>query len=145
MEKDKLNWLLAPLFLAIPFLLAFLGQLLAGPMPNAWYDQLNKPSFNPPAWLFGPVWTLLYISMGLAAWLVWRDRKNHQVAFPLASVLRFAESWFGACCDNRVMAGDSYYDYSILPRFTVSRLVDDTLSWLGKLRNGVELVPLAFE
>jgi tryptophan-rich sensory protein len=87
MEKDKLNWLLAPLFLAIPFLLAFLGQLLAGPMPNAWYDQLNKPSFNPPAWLFGPVWTLLYISMGLAAWLVWRDRKNHQVAFPLAVFL----------------------------------------------------------
>lgn len=41
-------------------------------MPGAWYAALNKPSWNPPAWLFGPVWTLLYTMMAVAAWLVWK-------------------------------------------------------------------------
>ena len=42
-------------------------------MPGAWYATLNKPSWNPPAWIFGPVWTLLYLSMAIAAWWVWRQ------------------------------------------------------------------------
>jgi translocator protein len=37
-----------------------------------WYPTLNKPSWTPPNWLFGPMWTVLYIMMAVAAWLVWR-------------------------------------------------------------------------
>ncbi len=41
-------------------------------MPGGWYAALNKPAWNPPAWIFGPVWTALYAMMAVAAWLVWK-------------------------------------------------------------------------
>jgi tryptophan-rich sensory protein len=40
---------------------------------SAWYADLVKPSWSPPGWLFGPVWTLIYVLMAVAAWLVWRE------------------------------------------------------------------------
>jgi translocator protein len=42
--------------------------------PGAWYyEGIRKPSWNPPSWVFGPTWSLLYTLMGIAAWLVWRE------------------------------------------------------------------------
>jgi translocator protein len=59
--------------IAIPFLVGVFGSLFttADSLGN-WYAGLNKPPFNPPDWVFGPVWTTLYIMMGVAAFLVWR-------------------------------------------------------------------------
>ncbi len=38
-----------------------------------WYDMLYKPALNPPDWIFSPAWTILYILMGIAAFLIWRE------------------------------------------------------------------------
>lgn len=54
------------------------GLALGGlTVPGGWYAGLVKPSFNPPAWLFGPVWTVLYVLIAIAGWRVWqRDRSG---------------------------------------------------------------------
>lgn len=50
----------------------WLGSLLTRPALMVWYEGLSKPGWTPPNWLFAPVWTTLYVVMGVAAWLVWR-------------------------------------------------------------------------
>ena len=60
-----------------------LGQLATGPAIYTWYATLNRPVIAPPNWIFGPVWTLLYISMGIAAAMIWQkgiSNKAVQVA-----------------------------------------------------------------
>lgn len=65
-----------PLFLFVA--LSVGGGLLIGAfnMPGEWYAALEKPPFNPPGWLFGPVWTTLYILIGIAGWRVWENARS---------------------------------------------------------------------
>ncbi len=59
-------------FLIITFVAPGLSAVLPRTGPGDWYANLDKPWFNPPNWVFGPVWSLLYCMMAVAAWLVWR-------------------------------------------------------------------------
>jgi tryptophan-rich sensory protein len=59
------------IFLGVVFGISFLGGIITQDSVGTWYQTLNKPDFNPPDWLFAPVWIILFFMMGMAAWLVW--------------------------------------------------------------------------
>jgi tryptophan-rich sensory protein len=61
-----------PLFLLATFLAGAIGSWATFENVRAWYPTLVKPAWNPPAWVFGPVWTTLYVLMSIAVWRVWR-------------------------------------------------------------------------
>lgn len=76
------------LFISIAVCLAIggvSGYFTANEIPT-WYATLNKPGFNPPNWIFGPVWTTLYILMAISFWLIWKSNiessiKNRAMTF----------------------------------------------------------------
>ncbi len=85
-------------FLLATFLVATLSSLVSTPSIPTWYAALAKPGFNPPNQLFGPVWTLLYALMAIAAWLVWKTpdspgRRSGLLSFALQMLLNFAWSF----------------------------------------------------
>jgi tryptophan-rich sensory protein len=64
-----------PYFQLVLFLALVVGGGLAIGLvttPGEWYAQLAKPAFNPPGWIFGPVWTVLYVFIAIAGWRLWR-------------------------------------------------------------------------
>jgi len=76
---------------------AIAGMFTSQSVPE-WYATLNRPSFNPPNWIFGPVWTTLYILMGISFFLIWKqeaskERNRAILFFMLQLLLNFAWSF----------------------------------------------------
>jgi len=70
-------------------LAGFVGSVATMPSIPTWYASLQKPPFNPPNWIFGPVWTTLFIMMGVAAFLVWDkglEKKEVRVALAIFGI-----------------------------------------------------------
>jgi tryptophan-rich sensory protein len=67
-------------FLVVAFAAAAFGALFP---PGDWYAGLAKPEWTPPNWLFGPVWTALYVMIGISGWLLWRARDESRTALVL--------------------------------------------------------------
>ena len=66
--------------LALPQLAGFLGSLFTTQAIPNWYATLERPSFNPPNWIFGPVWISLYFLMGISVYLVWQQIETNKKA-----------------------------------------------------------------
>ncbi|MGV8141754.1 MAG: TspO/MBR family protein [Candidatus Woesearchaeota archaeon] len=77
------------LFVIICLSAGFIGTIFTATGPDSWYSQIVKPSFNPPNWIFGPVWTTLYILMGISLYLAIKNKvgKNAIIIFAAQLIL----------------------------------------------------------
>jgi tryptophan-rich sensory protein len=85
-------------FLAICLLVSGAGGAVTATSVGTWYQALQKPPFNPPDWIFAPVWTVLYLFMAIAGWRVWRTAprklgRSDLVVFAAQLGLNFAWSF----------------------------------------------------
>ena len=76
--------------LLIPLFFGVLGGIITVNSVRTWYPGIQKPSFNPPNWLFGPVWSTLFIIIGISAYLVW-IRRDSIVHFPRTVAVYFIQ------------------------------------------------------
>lgn len=83
-QESKGQYLGLIAFLALSLVVSVLGGLVTAANVSTWYPTLQKPPFNPPNWIFGPVWTTLYILMAIAGWRVWRLRRQSVFQPPMA-------------------------------------------------------------
>ncbi|MEK7159830.1 MAG: TspO/MBR family protein [Patescibacteria group bacterium] len=83
--------------IAVSELAGIIGAVFTAPSIPIWYDGLIKPILNPPSWIFGPVWTTLYLLMGIAAFIVWKkglNRKEVKVALAIFLVQLILNSFW---------------------------------------------------
>ena len=66
-----------------------IGSIFTSSSIPTWYSTLNKPVFNPPNYLFGPVWTVLYILMGISLYLIWTNKKKNKTALTIFGIQLF--------------------------------------------------------
>jgi len=107
---------------------------------DEWYTALSKPSWNPPNWLFGPVWSVLYILMAISAWLVWREEGLLGAIVPLSIfilqlVLNAAWSWLFFGLHELGIA------FVEIVTLWVAIIVNITLFWRLKPISGILLIP----
>lgn len=98
-EQMKISDILTVIIcIALPLIVGSVSGIATSGNITTWYATLNKPVFNPPNYLFGPVWTALYLLMGISLFMVWRspysDARNYAlVIFSIQLVLNFAWSF----------------------------------------------------
>ena len=68
--------------ISVCLLAGAVGSYFTADSIPGWYETLNKPEFNPPNWVFGPVWTFLYILMGISLFLVWKEGPGNKKVKP---------------------------------------------------------------
>jgi benzodiazapine receptor len=93
-----MRWVSLALCVLVCLGVSALGALATDSDPGSWYEGIEKAPWNPPSWVFGPVWTVLYISIGVALWIIWRSRPSPRrsralTIFAVQLLLNLAWSW----------------------------------------------------
>lgn len=96
--SPRIRWIGLVMFIIVCLGAGGLGAIATTPEIEGWYKTIEKPSWNPPDYVFGPVWTTLFVMMAIAAWLVWKPAGFKAAALPLTHfaiqlVLNVAWSW----------------------------------------------------
>ncbi|RYY34821.1 MAG: tryptophan-rich sensory protein [Sphingobacteriaceae bacterium] len=98
-SPHKIQWIPLLISIAIPVAIGITASYFTTPEIDTWYVKLIKPSFTPPNWLFAPVWIILYIMIGISAYLVW-EKRDDSIAFTKARpiyamqlIFNFLWSW----------------------------------------------------
>ena len=115
----------------IPVAIGAVAGIFTSTSIASWYITLNKPSFNPPNWIFAPVWTLLYILMGIAFYIIWikqtsKSLKNKAMIFYFAQlILNFAWSLIFFYLQQP--------GWALLNIFLLLILITGTIFWFSKI------------
>lgn len=75
--KKKTFWVSFVVFILLCFIVEIVGSFWTNETVATWYPQLTKPSWTPPDWIFGPVWSCLYIMIAVSGWLIYRAKHSH--------------------------------------------------------------------
>ncbi|MDP3974829.1 MAG: TspO/MBR family protein [Candidatus Jorgensenbacteria bacterium] len=129
------------LFIAVGFslLAGAIGSIFTSSSVSGWFTTLVKPALNPPSWLFGPVWTALYVLMGIAAFVVWsnvdvmrEERKRALWAFALQLILNATWSvlFFGLQSPLLALFGIALLWLAILWTLVVFSRISRPAAWL---------------
>jgi translocator protein len=94
----RIHWVSLLIFIAVCLGAGALGSITTTAEIKGWYKTIEKPLWNPPDYVFGPVWTTLYVMMGVAAWFVWKSGSANSAILPLVIfgiqlILNVAWSW----------------------------------------------------
>lgn len=125
------------LFVGLCLGIGALGAAVTATSVKTWYAALAKPSFNPPNEVFGPVWTVLYVLMAIAAWRVWRvaDRETARraltlFALQLALNLGWSVAFFGLERIGSAVAVIVVLESAIVATALAFRPIDRIAAWL---------------
>ena len=80
-------------FAFVSYSASFIGGIITYTSKEPWYSTLIKPSFNPPAWVFAPVWSILYLMMSLAVWKIWINTFDRKIIKIYSVHLFFNSTW----------------------------------------------------
>ncbi len=94
MQKDNKNLVALVVFVIISFSAGMIGNIFTSDVSFEIYKNLVKPNFAPPSWIFEPIWTTLYLLIGVAAFLIWREGANKNVV--LAMTMFFVQLFLNA-------------------------------------------------
>jgi len=124
--------------ISIPLLIGFTSGFFTITGAGSWYQTIQKPSWNPPGWVFGPVWTTLYVMMGIALFLIWKSSANKdvkQTAILLFSIQLILNFFWSFIFFNQQQPGWALVEIIVLwsailiTIFSFSK-INNTASWL---------------